>query len=61
MHGISAHGRFDDFDLGTWSVGRGKNSVLNYFEKTKQAISIKLATKVCHFLCDFDFENLYMA
>ena len=28
---------------------------------TKQAISIKLATRVGHFLCDLDFENIYMA
>ena len=28
---------------------------------TKQAISIKVATTVGHFLCDHDFENLYMA
>ena len=32
-----------------------------FFSTTKQAISIKLATAVSHFLCDLDFENVYIA
>ena len=32
MHGISAHARFDDLDGRSQWVGKGKNSVFNYFD-----------------------------
>ena len=56
MHGISAHARSDDLDLDAriYWVGQCKMSA------TKQATSIKPATKVGH-LRDLDFENVYMA
>ena len=54
MHGISAHTRVDDPDLGTRSqwVGKGKQSVLNYIISTnKQAKGIKLHCHNCTPFC----------
>ena len=60
---ISVHAPFDDRDLDARSswVGKGKYSVLNYFDNYKEATSIQLATTVGHLLRDFDFENDYMS
>ena len=37
------------------------NNSRGILSATKQAISIKLATTLGHFLCDHDFANVYMA
>ena len=57
MDALYAHARFDDLNARSQWVGKGKNSA------SKQAISIKLATTVGHFLrdLDLDFANVYMA
>ena len=66
MHGIwwYAHARVDDLDLdaGHSASAKAKNQQW-MISTTKQAMkSIKLATTTeGHFLCDRDFENVYMA
>ena len=62
MDVIYAHARFDDLGLDARSqwVGKGKHQRF-MLSKTKQAISIKLATTVGQFLHDLDFVNVYMA
>ena len=62
MHVIYAGIRVDDLDLDARShwVDKGKNQRW-IISTTKQAISIKLATTVGHFLRDIDFENVDMA
>ena len=51
LDAIYTHARFDDFDLDAKSqwVGKGKIPSVTCSRKTKQAISIKLATTVSHF------------
>ena len=64
MDAIHAHVRFDSLDLDARSqwVGRGKTKNQRcMLSATKQAISSKLATTVCHFVRDLDFANVYMA
>ena len=54
MDALYAHARVDDLDLDAISqwVSKGKKIA---FSATKQATSIKLATKVGHF-CDLDLD-----
>ena len=55
-----SHARSDYFDHDATSqwVGKGKKNHRCMLSAIKQAISIKLATKVGHFLCDLDLANV---
>ena len=56
--------RFDDLDLDARSqqVRKGKKISFELSRQlSKQAISIKIATTVGHFLSDLEFKNVYMA
>ena len=64
MDALYAHAHFEDLDLDAWShsgSAKAKNQ-LCMLSATKQAICIKLATTVGHFLCDLDldFANVCM-
>ena len=63
LHGIYVHARFDDLDLHArlQGVGKGKKNQRRLISITKQTISIKLGSTVGQFVCDLDFENVYMA
>ena len=64
MDVIYAHVCCDDLDLDARSQRVGKSQIISVACKaTKQAISIKLATTVSHFLrdLDHDFANGYTA
>ena len=56
---LYVHAHFDDLDLDARST-KAKNQHC-MLSATKQAIRIKLATTVGHFLHDLDFTNVYMA
>ena len=66
MHGIHAHARLDDPGWCKVTVGRQRQKIsVGIISTTKQAISIKLATRVgllyIFYRHDLDFENMYMA
>ena len=65
MDVLYAHARFNDLDLDARSqwIGNGKLNQRCMLSATKQAISIKLATAVGHFIrdLDLDFATFYMA
>ena len=65
MDALYAHDHCDDLDFDArsqWVVGNGKQINVACSRQTKQAKSIKLATKVGIFLrdLDLDFANVYI-